>query len=65
MKRYNVYFEFDSDVELGVIVETVYDYETEREKIIDQARYKLIDKNLDRFCNLKCSEVNFLEDVKE
>ncbi|WCF11486.1 hypothetical protein NDS46_31510 (plasmid) [Paenibacillus thiaminolyticus] len=63
MKRFNVYFEFDNEVEIGVIVETSFDHETERKEIIDQARLKLLEKSLKLFSNLKCTEVNYLEDV--
>jgi hypothetical protein len=62
MKRYNVYFDFDSEVEIGVIVETTLDYETQRESIVEEAKSKLKLKgfNVEKLEN---TDVNFLEEI--
>jgi hypothetical protein len=62
VNRYNVYFDFDNEVEFGVLVATEANYETEREQIIIEAKNKLIDRGFD-VKGLKCTEVNFLEKV--
>ncbi|GLI09662.1 hypothetical protein YDYSG_56940 [Paenibacillus tyrfis] len=64
MKRYNVYFNIDSEIEIGVIVTTDKDCETEREKIVYEARKKLEDRGYNEFTNLECSKVSFLEEVQ-
>jgi hypothetical protein len=60
MKRYFVYFDFDSEVEIAVIVESSLDYETQRDAIVEEAKNKLKKKGFD-VEKLEYSAVDTLE----